>query len=353
MKNIILTISCFLFFIQNSIKAETNFNKGLNMNSIHANIETTKGNILLNLEFEKTPMTVANFIGLAEGTIKNDSKPLGTPYYNGIVFHRVIADFMVQGGDPTGTGSGGPGYSFPDEIDPSLSHSKSGILSMANSGPGTNGSQFFITHKETPWLDGKHTVFGNVIEGQEVVSAIEQGDSMLNVEIIRTGEKAESFDAAKIFTAQLEVIKNEELIKTEKLQKEIEKLAEGATSTPSGLKYIIITQGDGEKPAKEDMVSVHYTGYLMDGTKFDSSVDRNAPIEFNLGVGKVIKGWDEGISLLNVGTKAKFIIPPELAYGSRGAGGVIPPNATLIFEVELLGIKTHDHHDHSDPNHTH
>jgi peptidylprolyl isomerase len=325
------------------------------MNSIHANIETTKGNILLNLEFEKTPMTVANFIGLAEGVIKNDAKPLGTPYFNGIIFHRVIDDFMIQCGDPSGTGRGGPGYNFPDEIDPSLKHSKPGILSMANAGSGTNGSQFFITHKETSWLDGKHTVFGNVLKGQDIVNAIEQNDSILEVTIIRTGEKAEKFDAAKVFSDKLKDIEKEAQLKAAKQKEEIEQMAKGGTSTASGLKYFIIEKGDGDKPKKGDMVSVHYSGYLSNGTKFDSSVDRGQPFEFQLGAGRVIKGWDEGVALLNIGDKAKFIIPPELAYGSRGAGGVIPPNAILIFEVELLEIKEqdHHHHDHSDPNHRH
>ena len=338
MKKIFFTISFLLIFCQNNLIANTNFNKGTKMNSIHAKIETTKGNIILNLEFEKTPMTVANFIGLAEGKIKNDAKPLGTPYFNGVVFHRVIEDFMIQGGDPTGTGRGGPGYNFPDEIDPTLKHDGPGVLSMANAGPGTNGSQFFITHKETPWLDGKHTVFGKVIEGQDIVNAIEQNDAILNMTITRTGEKAENFDAAKIFSDQLEIIEQKEKEKVAKAKEEIDKISKGATTTKSGLKYFILEKGDGEKPKKGDMVSVHYTGLFLDGTKFDSSVDRGTPFEFHLGAGRVIKGWDEGVALLNIGDKAKFIIPPDLAYGSRGAGGVIPPNATLIFEVELIAI---------------
>ena len=347
-----------IFFGCNKNTEESNINndgnkinKGNTMSSLKAKMETSKGDILLELEFEKTPMTVANFVGLAEGKIQNEAKPLGTPYYDGIIFHRVIPDFMIQSGDPEGTGRGGPGYNFPDEIDPSLTHSGPGILSMANAGPGTNGSQFFITHKETPWLDGKHTVFGRVIEGHNVVNTIEQNDIILAVTIIREGNAAKNFDAARIFESEQGKQKEVAAAKAKKMEEEIDKMSEGATTTSSGLKYIIQNQGDGNKPHPGDRVSVHYSGYLTNGTKFDSSYDRKKPFEFTLGQGKVIKGWDEGVALLNIGTKAKFFIPSDLAYGSRGAGGVIPPNATLIFEVELLDIVPG--HDHSDPNHTH
>ena len=322
-----------------------------NMSSLQAKMKTSKGEILIELEFIKTPMTVANFVGLAEGKIENDAKPLGTPYFDGIKFHRVIPDFMVQGGDPTGTGRGGPGYNFPDEFDPTLTHSGPGILSMANAGPGTNGSQFFITHKETPWLDGKHSVFGHVVQGQDVVDAIEQNDMIKHITIIRNGKSAESFDAAKVFHNKMEEIKKVQEEKDKILAEKIKEHTKGAIKTSTGLQYVILEEGEGEKPHKGDKVSLHYSGFLVDGTMFDSSYGRNQPFEFPLGAGRVIKGWDEGVALLSVGTKAKFIIPPHLGYGSRGAGGLIPPNATLIFEVELLEIK--HGHDHSDPNHTH
>ena len=311
----------------------------LNKEGMYAKIKTNKGDIMLELEFEKTPLTVANFVGLAEGKIKNNKKEVGEPYYNGLKFHRVIADFMIQGGCPDGNGMGGPGYQFPDEIRPDLKHSGPGILSMANAGPGTNGSQFFITHKETPWLDGKHTVFGKVTEGQDVVDAIAQDDKIIEIDIIRKGENAKRFDSKAIFDKELEKLEKQAAEKAKKAKEAIDALKKGAKVTSSGLAYKIIKKGTGAKAEAGKTVSVHYTGKLSNGTKFDSSYDRNQPIEFELGRGRVIKGWDEGISLLNVGSKATFIIPPDLAYGARGAGGVIPPNATLIFDVELVEIK--------------
>ena len=311
----------------------------LNKEGMYAKIKTNKGDIMLELEFEKTPLTVANFVGLAEGKIKNNKKEVGEPYYDGLKFHRVIADFMIQGGCPDGNGMGGPGYQFPDEIHPDLKHSGPGILSMANAGPGTNGSQFFITHKETPWLDGKHTVFGKVTEGQDVVDAIAQDDKIIEIDIIRKGENAKKFDSKAIFDNELEKLEKQAAEKAKKAKEAIDALKKGAKVTSSGLAYKIIKKGTGAKAEAGKTVSVHYTGKLSNGTKFDSSYDRNQPIEFELGRGRVIKGWDEGISLLNVGSKATFIIPPDLAYGARGAGGVIPPNATLIFDVELVEIK--------------
>ena len=311
----------------------------INKEGMYAKIKTNKGDIMLELEFEKTPLTVANFVGLAEGKIKNNKKEAGDPYYDGLKFHRVIADFMIQGGCPDGNGMGGPGYQFPDEIHTDLKHSGPGILSMANAGPGTNGSQFFITHKETPWLDGKHTVFGKVTEGQDVVDAIAQDDKIIEIDIIRKGVNAKKFDSKAIFDKELEKLEKQAAEKAKKAKEAIDELKKGAKVTSSGLAYKIIKKGTGAKAEAGKTVSVHYTGKLSNGTKFDSSYDRNQPIEFELGRGRVIKGWDEGISLLNVGSKATFIIPPDLAYGARGAGGVIPPNATLIFDVELVEIK--------------
>ena len=306
---------------------------------LYAKFSTPKGAILLTLTYTETPGTVGNFVGLAEGTIKNDVQAEGTPYYDGLKFHRVIEDFMVQGGCPQGSGVGGPGYQFNDEFHPDLKHDKPGILSMANAGPGTNGSQFFITHIATPWLDGKHTVFGSVIEGQDVVDAIAQNDTIDTLEIIRVGQAAEAFDAADAF-ANFESNRLKAIEEQKKAQEAaLASVTEGYEKTASGLFYKIETPGAGASPSQGQNVSVHYKGSLLDGTVFDSSYKRNQPIDFALGVGQVIKGWDEGIALLSKGAKATFIIPADLGYGSAGAGGVIPPDATLQFEVELVDFK--------------
>ncbi|MFD0989529.1 peptidylprolyl isomerase [Mariniflexile jejuense] len=306
---------------------------------LYAKFNTTKGEILVALEFKKTPGTVGNFVALAEGNLENKVKPQGTPYYNGLKFHRVIPDFMIQGGCPLGTGTGDAGYKFDDEFHPDLKHNAPGILSMANAGPGTNGSQFFITHVETPWLDNNHTVFGKVVEGQDVVDAIAQGDKIETLEIVRVGTEAETYNAVEAFRT-FEGSRAKRIEEAKKAaEAELDKLATGFNKTESGLRYQIIQKGNGVKAEKGKNVSVHYKGQLADGTVFDSSYKRNQPIDFPVGVGQVISGWDEGIQLLNVGDKARFVIPSHLGYGSRGAGGVIPPNATLIFDVELMNVK--------------
>lgn len=306
---------------------------------IYAKFNTPKGAIVVKLEHEKTPGTVGNFVALAEGNLENSVKPQGTPYYDGLKFHRVIPDFMIQGGCPLGTGTGDAGYKFDDEFHPDLKHDGPGKLSMANAGPGTNGSQFFITHIATDWLDGKHTVFGNVVEGQEVVDAVAQGDTMDSIEIIRQGAAAEAWNAVEAFRT-FEGSRSKRIAEAKAAQEaQIEGLAAGFDKTESGLRYQIIQEGNGAKAEKGQTVSVHYKGQLPDGTVFDSSYKRNQPIDFALGVGQVIPGWDEGIGLLKVGDKARFVIPSDLAYGSAGAGGVIPPDATLVFDVELVAVK--------------
>jgi cyclophilin family peptidyl-prolyl cis-trans isomerase len=309
---------------------------------LYAKIKTDKGDILLKLEFEKTPITVANFVSLSEGTNNYvDDQYKGKPFFDGLKFHRVIKNFMIQGGDPLGTGAGNPGYKFKDEFDSTLKHDKPGVLSMANSGPATNGSQFFITHKATPWLNGKHTVFGNVVKGQEVINDIKKGDKIISVKIIRKGKNAKKFDASKIFDSLMKKQQEKERLKRESEKKKITEILERekkAEVFDSGLKIFILEQGIEPKPEKGDKVIIHYTGYFRNGKKFDSSVDRNTPFTTPIGVGRLIKGWDEGVLKLNVGTKAILYVPAELAYGKRGAGNVIPPNSDLIFEIELLDV---------------
>lgn len=322
---------------QNSMSTET-LSEGL-----YATIYTTKGEILVELEYEKVPMTVANFVGLAEGKIPNSAKGPGKPFFDGLTWHRVMNDFMIQGGDPTGTGGGSPGYRFPDEFHPELNHSRSGTLSMANAGPGTNGSQFFITHKPTPWLDKKHSVFGYVIEGQDIVDSIEQGDLMDSIRIIRVGGEAEAFAAADIFQEKVNAFEEEQEQKKAMALSAASEYVKAnlpdAVETESGLFYHIEEAGEGEKVVGGKTITVHYTGKLPSGKTFDSSYDRGQPISFPLGAGRVIPGWDEGLTYFNVGGKGTLVIPYTLGYGERGYPPVIPPLATLIFEIEVIGLE--------------
>ncbi len=325
---------------------------------------TNRGLILAELEYQKTPMTVANFVGLTEGKFKSGDKAFTKPYYDGLKFHRVIKKFMIQGGDPAGNGSGGPGYSFYDETRSDLKHSGPGILSMANSDPQTkaaysndgktNGSQFFITHVATPHLDGKHTVFGHVILGQAVVDSIKQNDVMDSVRIVRKGADAKKWDATKVFMEKNQAISAEKdkIAAAEKarieqaskmttaeysawLLKEIQKTYPNAQQTASGLIYVMEKVGTGAAPQTDGQVSTHYTGTFLNGTKFDASYDRNQPLDFKHNVGQMIKGYDEAVSLMRVGGRGRFIIPYYNAYGTA-ARGPIPPYSDLVFVIDLL-----------------
>jgi len=338
---------------------------------LYAEIETSKGNIIVELNYKKAPITVANFVTLAEGKnnfVTPDLK--GKPFFDGLLFHRVIPNFMIQTGDPIGTGSGDAGYKCKDEFT-DLKHDKPGVLSMANSGPNTNSSQFFITHVETPWLDGKHSVFGQVVEGQDVVNAIVQGDMMNSVTIIRKGEDVKKFDAVKVFNdyfkKELENQKKQALIDAEnkriydqkykavKVQKAMyfNLLKESATKTNSGFKFKILKATNGNKPKEGAMIYMNYSGFLEDGTLFDTSDPETAKqfgmfdeqramqngyssLPYQMGSNKLIPGFVEGVNKLKFGEKAVFFIPSNLGYGEQGAGDVVPPNANLIFEVELL-----------------
>ena len=317
---------------------------------MYALIETEKGNIKIELFFKQTPMTVANFVALAEGNMENDAKEKGTPFYDGLKFHRIITkangdaqDFMIQGGDPNGNGMGGPGYKFADEFVDELVFDEPFLLAMANSGPATNGSQFFITVTPTTWLNHKHTIFGKVVEGQEVLNLLRKDDVMKKVTIIREGKDAKNFNALKVFDKAQEEAKAKAAAKLKEASKGFETFIAdnypNAKKTASGLYYVVEKEGTGEQAVKGKTVSVHYAGSLQDGSEFDNSFKRGEPITFQLGVGQVISGWDEGIALMNVGAKYKLIIPYQLAYGENGRPPVIPAKATLIFDTELIEIK--------------
>lgn len=327
---------------------------------LYADIKTSKGNIIVELAYEKAPITVANFVSLAEG--KNpfvDEQYKGKQYFDGLKFHRVVNDFVVQAGDPTGTGAGGPGYVFKDEFSPELTHDKEGTLSMANSGPFTNGSQFFITHKPTPFLDNRHSVFGYTIKGMDVVNSITESDVIESVKIIRQGKNAKKFDAVKVFKTYFEEEakakkEKEDLLAgaKQKYASQFTDLKSKATVLDSGLAYVITAKGTGKKPAISQEVYVDYAGFFENGLLFDSSIealskefnmfdqrraDMNGyqPIPFKFGAKTgLIPGFIEGIEQMSFGDTAIIFIPSHLAYGERGVGP-IPPNADLIFELKL------------------
>ena len=342
---------------------------------MYAEFNTSMGPIVAELYFEETPMTVASFVSLAEGNSKMaDSTYKGKKYYDGLIFHRIIDGFMIQGGDPTGTGSGGPGYKYPDEFVDTLSHDSKGILSMANAGPGTNGSQFFITLAPVQQLDGKHTVFGKVVKGQDVVDSIgkaETGprdrpvkDIVINeLNIIRKGSAAKNFDAPKVFESELAAIEAEKEAEAKRMQEMAQKKAEEfkaieakADSLDSGLKIYFENKGDGEKPKNGQKVKVNYSGYFADGTIFDTnkmelaketgiydhrrdSAGGYQPMPTVYGPdAPMIPGFKEGIQQMSIGDEAVIFVPSHLGYGERGAGGVIPPNTDLVFRIELVGM---------------
>jgi len=368
MKRKIFLCLIAMAFMYSCKEAHSNLPDGL-----YADIETNKGTITVQLDFEKAPVTVANFVTLAEGKNTFVSEEFkGKHFYDGLTFHRVITDFMIQGGDPLGNGSGDTGYKFRDEIT-DLRFDKGGLLAMANSGPGTNSSQFFITHIATPWLDGKHTIFGHVVEkGMDVVNTIAQNDITKKITIVRKGSAAKKFDAVKVFsdffTRESENQKKQALIEAENkkaydAQYKVIKEEKGAyfasvkktaTKSNSGLYYKIIAKGKGKKPSAGATVFIHYAGFLEDGEMFDTSIGTVAksfgkfdatrahqngytPIPFQAGrKDGMIPGFIEGLEKLSFGDKAVVFIPSNLAYGAQGAGGVIPPNANIIFEIELL-----------------
>ena len=338
---------------------------------IYADIQTNKGDILIQLYHNATPVTVANFVSLAEGKSPYVADSLkNKKFYDGLIFHRIIKDFMIQGGDPLGSGRGNPGYKFKDEFVDSLTHSDKGILSMANSGPETNGSQFFITHKATPWLNNKHTIFGKVVKGIEVVDSIanvkilaankpEVEIVMNKVEIIRNGKEAKKFDAIKIMTNYFDeekaVTAAFDKMKTD-LVAEFKAQEEKATVTDSGLKILNVTTGDGVQPKIGQKVLLSYAGFLMkDGTLFDTSDQELAekfgalnPAKRDRGLYQLLEtsyspeaplvpGFREGLLTMKVGDKIRIFVPPHLGYGDRDYDP-IPGGSTLVFDLEITQI---------------
>ena len=322
----------------------TQFNNNDNKSNLedcmYAKINTTKGEILIQLEYEKTPLTVANFVALAEGTMENKKKDLGTPYYDGLKFHRVIADFMVQGGCPEGSGMGDPGYKFADEFHPELKHDKGGVLSMANSGPGTNGSQFFITHKETPWLDGKHSVFGFVVDGMDVVNLIKQGDTLESISIERIGDEANRFIANEESFSNYIALANEKIIAKQALRQiDFENYANStypdAYKNESGYFTVINKQGDGNLVSNGQIVSVDIALKANSGQVMREA---GSPIKFTLGSGDIISIIDSNVIEMSIGESRTILAPYEYVFGEAPSGN-IPQDSFIIFDLVLISVE--------------
>ena len=332
-KNILAAILCCLAISFGGCKSMDKELKAIEgKDGVFAIMETSKGSIVLELFYDKTPLTVINFAGLSEGTL---DAAKGKPFYDGLTFHRVIADFMIQGGDPEGTGRGGPGYRFADECLPELTFDKPGYLAMANAGPGTNGSQFFITHVPTDWLNGKHTIFGQVVnaESQAVVNKVAQGDKIVKVTIVRQGADAEKFTAtqADFDKAAAEAKKAANAKKIA----EVEKKFPGYNVDENGIYWKTTKEGNGPKIGGRKNVACDYKGYLVDGTVFDQSAGRG-PLEFVTDGGQMIPGFDIMVQDMKVGEKRTIVVPSDLAYGDRGYPGVIPGGAYIAFDINLV-----------------
>ncbi len=385
MKNIFFLLSTILLLSSTSCDNPKYPELG---DGLFAEIVTSKGTMVANLTFEKTPVTVASFVALAEGNHPMASDEFkGKKFYNGLIFHRVMDDFMIQGGCPLGNGRGSAGFQYGEEFDETLKHDKAGILSMANRGPGTTGSQFFITEKETPWLDGLHTVFGEVVMGLEIqdsISNVEVNSANKPVEdvyikeinIIRQGFDARKFDAQKTWETELPKLEERQKAYAEELQKKAEaeqKEAEAkaqqaaaevvnllneyqgkASQTASGLSYFLIEKGDGEKPKQGESVKVHYDGYFTNGRLFGSS---SKELEQLFGIysqnkekrgfygeltmtlspdARMIPGFKEAVGMMSLGDKYYFRLPSHLAYGKQGAPPTIPPDTDIIYIIQMI-----------------
>lgn len=332
--NIFKKTRLFLAFILAvSCKEQQNLPLGL-----YAKLETTKGPITVALAYDKVPLACINFAGLAEGLL---GPVPGKPFYDGLSFHRVEPDFVVQGGDPLGNGTGDPGYNFPDEFDPELKHDGPGVLAMANQGPDTNGCQFYISLRAIPELDMHYTVFGHVVEGMSVVESLELGDVIKKVSILRIGDSAKAFKTDQEAFAKYYTEAKEASVIRQKKQREAEEARllqnwPGLIAGENGILYKVLKEGPGQKPEYGSQVKAEYKAMLPDGTVFDQSALHGKPLEFTLGAGSVIPGWEAGIAEMRKGEKRLVAIPPSLAYGQSGISGVIPPNSYILLEIHLI-----------------
>lgn len=310
-------------------------------NGVYAYIQTNRGRITVRLEYDKVPLTVANFVGLAEGSLDVTG---GKPFYDGLKFHRVIPDFVIQGGDPLGDGTGGPGYEFPDEFDSSLRHNAAGVVAMANYGPHTNGSQFYITHKATPWLDDKYSVFGKVVYGMDVVGKIQANDVIRNIKIVRIGDKANGFrvDQAR-WTALLE----EAWASTRQLRQDDRAIMLAAIlgrwpeleASSLGMYRYVVKEGSGQQARRGNLARINYKAMLSDGLIFESTEAHNTLLEMELGVGQVTLGLDRAVEGMKIGERRIVAVPPELAYGNIGSDGVVPPGAYIVYDISLEALE--------------
>lgn len=335
---------------------QTGYSDGL-----YAEAATNKGLIVLRLEFEKTPLAAANFVGLAEGTIANDAFPAGTPFFDGTKWHRVVAGHVIQCGAPTGGKTSGPGYEFPNEIAPGLSHGREGILGMANSGPHTNSSQWYITLADRSYLDGNYTIFGEVVRGMDVVKSIVQGDEIRTLKIIRVGPAAESFrpttESFKTLVAEAEVrVRREDAERKVREESLVAANWPRAAAGADGIKFVVLKEGTGQPAAAGSHIKASYTGKcLLNGMTFISTVEDGKPyrgekpesFDFEVGRTKINPGLDKTLAQMKKGEKRLVIVPAEQAYGRNGFYArqregekrfVIAPFSLLVFEVEVLDI---------------
>lgn len=329
---------------------------------LYAELTTPKGLIVLSLDFRRTPMTVANFVGLAEGTIRNQAIPSGEPFYNNTAFHRVAPGHVIQAGIPMSDVSSTPGYSLPNEIHPELGHGRAGMVGLANQGPHTGKCQFYITLGDRSYLDGDYAVFGEVYDGMDVVRSITPGDPIDEVRIVRVGREAGAFRPTTESFRQMrrEVwrrVRAEEEARAQADQAYLEAVYPHAVVTESGWSSVVMREGTGPMPNPGDTVMVRYTGRTVRGMAFASLPESGRPrfflpgedqggvFPFVVGEDGVNPGFDEAVSQMRRGERRLLIVPAELGYDPVGFYGrerpgeprfVIRPRSTLIYEVEVL-----------------